>query len=256
VRGIIQRPIWSRFGIRRSSVAIGKEVQACSMAFSTMCTYIGTRDLVQEHIAYEVWPLVNDWEMSKETVVGSSEGGLVYLRYTYHFRSEFDEPNDDWLEAMEATSDELLGAYTKAEDEAMTIAFGARGKKSLNKVFDVFGFIYPEYCFPARKQGGKRKIAASISSNAPKPKRAKVLSHRPKLHSLENTVVAPTTEKLKFVESAEVIPLTSETVPVVPVEVSVDPVKEPGPKKTIEEQPKLIVPQLRQGCRSYQLLQQ
>jgi hypothetical protein len=60
VRGIIQRPIWSCFGIRRPSIAIGNEVQACLMAFNTVCTYIGTRDLVQEHIAYKVWPLVND----------------------------------------------------------------------------------------------------------------------------------------------------------------------------------------------------
>ena len=62
-----------------------------------------------------MWPLVNDWEILKETAVGSSEGGLVYLRYTYRYRSQFDEPNDDWLEAVETTSDELLGAYTKAE---------------------------------------------------------------------------------------------------------------------------------------------
>ena len=131
VRGIIQRPIWSRFGIRRPSIAIGNEVHACLMAFNTVCTYIGTRDLVQEHIAFKVWPLVNDWEMSKETAVGSSQGSLVYLRYTFWYRSQFDEPNDDWLDAVEATSDELLGAYTKAEDEAMTVAFGARGKRRL-----------------------------------------------------------------------------------------------------------------------------
>jgi hypothetical protein len=67
--------------------------------------------------------------MSKETSAGSSEGGLVYLRYTYHYRSQFDEPNDDWLEAVEATSNELLGAYTKEKDEAMTLpsALTARG---------------------------------------------------------------------------------------------------------------------------------
>jgi hypothetical protein len=128
VRGIIQCPIWSHFGIRRPSIAIGNEVQACLLAFNTVCTYIDTRDLVQEHIAYKVWPLVNDWEMPKETTAISNEGGLVYLRYTYHFRSEFDESND-WLEAVEATSDELLGAYTKGEDKVMTISFGARGKR-------------------------------------------------------------------------------------------------------------------------------
>jgi hypothetical protein len=49
--------------------------------------HICARDLVQEHISYNVWPLVNDWEMPKETAAGSSKGGLVYLRYTYHYRS-------------------------------------------------------------------------------------------------------------------------------------------------------------------------
>jgi hypothetical protein len=125
VRVIIQRPIWSRFGIRRPSIAIGNEVQACLMAFNTVCTYIGSRDLVQEHITSKVWPLVSEWEMPKETAAGSSQGGLVYLKYTFRYRSQFDEPNDDWLDAIEATSDELLGAYTKAEDEAITMAFSA-----------------------------------------------------------------------------------------------------------------------------------
>ena len=80
---------------------------------------------------------------------------MVYLRYTFRYRSQFDKPNDDWLDAIEATSDELLGAYSKAKDEAMTIAFGARGKWRLIRVFDVIGFVYPDYCFPVRRQGEK-----------------------------------------------------------------------------------------------------
>jgi hypothetical protein len=51
VKGIIQRPIWSRFGIRRPPTVLGNDAQACQAAFNTVCTYIGTRDLVQEHIA-------------------------------------------------------------------------------------------------------------------------------------------------------------------------------------------------------------
>jgi hypothetical protein len=141
--------------------------------------------------------------MPKETAAGSSEGGLVYLRYTYRYRSQFDEPNDDWLEAIEATSDELLGAYTKAEDEAMTTAFDARGKRRLNRFFDVIGFIYLDYCFPARKQGSKRKMETTTSSTAPKSKRAKVLTRRPKLHSLEKTAAVPTTDKMEIVECVE-----------------------------------------------------
>jgi hypothetical protein len=77
------------------------------MAFNTVCTYIGTRDLVQEHIAYRVWPLGSGWEMSKEAAAGSNQGSLVYLKYTFRYRDQFDEPNNDWLDYIEATSDEL-----------------------------------------------------------------------------------------------------------------------------------------------------
>jgi hypothetical protein len=42
----------------------------------------------------------------------------------------------------------LIRAYSRAEDEAMTVAFGGRGKKRLNRVFDVIGFVYSDYCFP------------------------------------------------------------------------------------------------------------
>jgi hypothetical protein len=37
IKGIIQRPIWSRFGIRRPSTALGNDIQACQMAFNTVC---------------------------------------------------------------------------------------------------------------------------------------------------------------------------------------------------------------------------
>jgi hypothetical protein len=87
VVGIIQRPIWSRFEIRRPATALRNDVQACQAAFNTVCTYISSRDLVQEHIAYRVWPLANGWEMPKEAAAGSSQGGLVYLKYTFRYRS-------------------------------------------------------------------------------------------------------------------------------------------------------------------------
>jgi hypothetical protein len=233
VRGIIQRPIWSRFGIRRPSIAIGNEVQACLMAFNTVCTYIGISDLVQYHIAFKVWPLVSEWEMPKETAAGSSQGGLVYLRYTFRYRSQFNKTNDDWLDAIEATSNELLGAYTKVEDEAMTVAFGAQGKRRLNRVFDVIGFVYPDYCFPVRKQGGKRKIATSTSSSAPKPKRVKILTRRPK--------PIRTAEVSKLIESVEAVPSATESAHAMSTEASANPVKEPESKKTAE-QPKVLSP--------------
>jgi hypothetical protein len=182
IKEIIQRPIWSRFGLRRPKVEIDSNVEACQRAFSTVCAFIGTRDLIQEHIAFRVWPLVESWEMPKETTTDSSDGGLVRLKYTFRFREKFDEPNDDWLKCIEATSDELLGAYFKAKDNAVSTAFGGRGKKRLNRVFYAIDFIYPDYRYPLRGQEKKRKLAASVipAEPVPKSKKVKVLTHRPR----------------------------------------------------------------------------
>jgi hypothetical protein len=224
IKGIIQRPIWSHFDFRRPSLALGNDIQACQAAFNTVCTYIGTRDLVQEHIFYRVWPIGSGWEMPKETTAGSSEGGLVYLKYTFKYRSQFDEPNDDWLNAIEATSDELLGAYSRAEDDAMAIAFEGRGKKRLNRVFDVIGFGYPDYCYPARRQGKKRKTATSVTSSTPTSKNIKVMNHRPR--HIETTVVP------KLIEGSS---CASEPRRPVPVEARVKLVEEPKSKTSIEQ---------------------
>jgi hypothetical protein len=77
IKKIIQRPIWSRFGLRRPKVEIDGDVEACQKAFSIVCAFNGMRDLIQEHIAFRVWPLVESWDIPKETTADSSEGGLV-----------------------------------------------------------------------------------------------------------------------------------------------------------------------------------
>jgi hypothetical protein len=51
------------------------------------------------------------------------------LKYTFRFGDQFVEPDDDWLKCVENTSDELLGAYSKSEDNALSAAFGSRKKK-------------------------------------------------------------------------------------------------------------------------------
>jgi hypothetical protein len=177
IKEIIQRPIWSRFGLRRPKVTVDSDVEACHKAFSNVFAFIGTRDIVQEHIAYRVWSLVENWDMPKETTAESSEGGLVRLKYTFRFREKFDEPNDDWLKCIEATSDKLLGTYSKAEDDALSAALRGRGKKRLNMVFDEIGFVYPDYHYPLRRQGKKRKFATSATTVVSNGKKIKVLIH-------------------------------------------------------------------------------
>jgi hypothetical protein len=85
IKEIIMRPIWSRFSLRKRKVEIDEAAEACRRAFSIVCSFIGTRDLVQEHVAYMIWPLIDSWEMPKETITNPSEGGLVRLKYTFSF---------------------------------------------------------------------------------------------------------------------------------------------------------------------------
>jgi hypothetical protein len=184
IKEVSMRPIWSRFGLRRPKVEIDEAAEECQKAFGTVYFFIGTRDLVQEHIAYRVWTLIEKWEMPKETITEASEGELVRLKYTFRYGDRFDEPNDDWLKCIEVTSDELLGSYSKAEDNALSTAFGTLGKKRLNRVFDAIGFVYPDYRYPLRGQGKKRKATAVTTSAEPVPKatskKMKVLTHRPR----------------------------------------------------------------------------
>jgi hypothetical protein len=216
IKEIIMRPIWSRFGLRKPKVEIDEAAGACQRAFSTVCSFIGTRDLLQEHIAYRIWPLIDSWEMPKETITNPSEGGLVRLKYTFRFGDKFVEPDDDWLKCIENTSDELLEAYSKFEDNALSAAFGSRKKKILNRVFDAIGFVYPDYRYPPRGQKRKGatsgKVAASVapSEPAPKGKKLKVLTHRPRY--IEPTVVLELDEKISSAtESKEPILSTQKT---------------------------------------------
>jgi hypothetical protein len=90
--------------------------------------------------------------MPKETVAESSEGELVRLKYTFRYGDKFDEPNDDWLKCIKVTSDELLGSYSKAKDNALSTAFGGRGKKRLNRVLTLLASYIPT---SVTRYGGK-----------------------------------------------------------------------------------------------------
>jgi hypothetical protein len=186
IKSIIMRPIWQCFGLRRPKVEMNEAVEECQRAFGVVCSFIGTRDLVQEHIAFRVWPLVEKWEMPKEIIKETDEGGLVRLKYTFKYRDKFVEPDDDWLKSIEAISDELLSVYSKAEDTALSAAFGGRKRKRVNRVFDAIGFVYPDYRYTARGQkrkntpSAKETASAAPSEPAPKRKRVKVLTHRPR----------------------------------------------------------------------------
>jgi hypothetical protein len=190
----------------------------------------------QKHIAFRVWPLAENWEMPKETVIEPNEGGLVRLKFTFKYGDKFVEPDDDWLKSIEAISDELLGPYSKAEDIALSTAFGGRKKKRLNRVFDSIGFVYPDYCYPIRGQkrkdtaSAKEAASAAPSELAPKRKKMKVLTHRPRYIELA-TVPEFVGESSSAPEAKEPTFLPNIEDPVIMLEI--EKIEEPKAKETM-----------------------
>jgi hypothetical protein len=97
IKDVIQWPIRSYLGLRRPAIVNTEKSQGCLVAFNVVCNCIGTRDLVQEHIAFKVWPLTAEWEMPKDVEADANVGksSLVHLKYTYRYRNQFGEPDDD-----------------------------------------------------------------------------------------------------------------------------------------------------------------
>ena len=61
-------------------------------------------------------------------------------------------------------SNEILGNYSKKEDQLMTAAFGTRPKRRLNRVLDAIGFEYADYGRLGGDAGGpKRKRISSAA---------------------------------------------------------------------------------------------
>jgi hypothetical protein len=161
---LVQSPLELIFGETRpqcnmtpkspSQIALGK--------FRVIAEHIGTRDLVQEFLAFRVFPTLKEWDMSK--LKGEKKKGeLVRLPYYYKFKKHFKVPCQEWLNTIEVMCNDILGNYSKKEDQLMTAAFGTRPKRRLNRVIDALNFEYPDYERLDRgAEGQKRKRVASV----------------------------------------------------------------------------------------------
>jgi hypothetical protein len=129
-----------------------------------VATEISARDLVQEYLLNKTFPTSSGWGMPKKKE-GGKKYELVRLPYRFKFEKQFKKPCTEWLEMIETMCNEILGNYTKKEDELMTSAFGTRPKRRLNRVMDALNFEYPDYeRLDEGTKGAKRKRVVSILS--------------------------------------------------------------------------------------------
>jgi hypothetical protein len=143
---LVQSPLKLIFGLTRPqcNMTLGDPCQDDVYEFRIVSEHIGTRDLVQEYLANRVFPTLRKWGMSK-LEEEKKESELVRLPYHFKFKKHFKEPYQEWLDTIEVMCNEILGNYTKKEDQLLTAAFGARSKRRLNRVMDALNFEYPDY---------------------------------------------------------------------------------------------------------------
>jgi hypothetical protein len=146
---------------------------------------------------------------------------LVRLPYRFKFEKQFKEPCQEWLEMIETMCKEILGNYTKKEDQLMTAAFCTRPKRRLNRVMDALKFEYPDYeQLNKGAEGVKRKrIVSVLNRQAARMVKGveKVLKKRKS--SLESNVAASRKRKAEVPEPkvTEVEEETPSTPPITEV---------------------------------------
>jgi hypothetical protein len=166
LKTLVLSPLSLSFGLTRPlcRLTLGSPCQEAVAEFWVVSEQIGTRDLVQEYLAYKVFPMPSEWNMPKlkET---NEKNELVRLPYKFKFEKQFKGPCQEWLEMIETMCNKILGNYTKKEDQLMTAAFGTRPKRRLNRVMDALNFEYPDYeRLNKGAEGQKRKRIVSVLS--------------------------------------------------------------------------------------------
>src|SRR5688500_7959572 len=189
---LVQSPLELIFGETRPRCHIGDlkgPTWAALGEFEIISEHIGTRDLVQEFLAFRVFPTLKEWEMPK--LEGEKKKGeLVRLPYHFKFKKFFKKPCKEWLDTVEVMCNEILGNYSKKEDQLMTAAFGARPKRRLNRVLDALGFEYPDYeQLNKGAEGERRKRAAeALNEDEKEPSKEKKILEKRKVTSPKQKV--------------------------------------------------------------------
>jgi hypothetical protein len=161
---LVQSPLDLTFGLTwpQCHITPGTSCPDAVGKFRVVAEHIGTRDLVQEYLANRIFPTLKEWSMSK--LKGEKKKNeLVRLPYHFKFKKHFKEPCQEWLDTIEVMCNEILGNYTKKEDQLMTAGFGTRPKRRLNRVMDALKFEYPDYERLSKgAEGPKRKRVVSV----------------------------------------------------------------------------------------------
>jgi hypothetical protein len=232
---MVMCPLVLSLGMTRPlcNMQLGSACQLAAVEFRVVDEQIIIRDLLQEYLANRTSPTLSDWCMPK--LKGTKKKyELVRLPYRFKFEKQFKEPCQEWLEMVETMWNEILGNYTKKEDQLMTAAFGTRSKRRLNRVMDALNLSTLTMSGSTRvPKGQKEKRIVSVLSrqaarmvkedentlkkkkSSPEPKvvilkKRKASTLEPKITEMEEET--PSTPPASEVE--EILKIMTESLPI------------------------------------------
>jgi hypothetical protein len=98
LKTLVLSPLSLSFGLTRPMCRMepGSPCQQAVVEFRVVAEQISIRDLVQEYLAYRVFPPLSEWNMPK--LKGTKEKKeLVRLPYKFKFEKQFKGPCQEWL---------------------------------------------------------------------------------------------------------------------------------------------------------------
>jgi hypothetical protein len=199
------------------NMKLGLPCQLAAAEFRVVAEQISNRDLIQEYLANRTFPTSSGSGMPKMKET-KKKHDLVRLAYHFKFEKQFKEPCQEWLEMIETMCNEILGNYTRKEDQLMIAAFGTRPKRRLNRVMDALKFEYPDYeRLDKGAEGVKRKRIVSILSRQAArmvkedEKASKKIKSTPEPKDVASKKRKGESPKSKMTDLAEEIPSTPPT---------------------------------------------
>jgi hypothetical protein len=170
--------------------------------------------------------------MPKRKEVGKKHE-LVRLAYRFKFEKQFKKPCKEWLDMIETMCNEILGNYTKKEDQLMTAAFSTWPKRRLNRVMDALKFEYPDYekldkgaervkqkrivsilNRQAARMDKEDEKASKKTKTTPEPKAAVSKKRKPEAPEPKVAEAAEETPTPSAAEIAEILKVMTESLPI------------------------------------------
>jgi hypothetical protein len=98
-------PLEVSFALKRRKCEMNEVADEGHKAFNTFIKIIGSRDLIQEVLAYNTYPTWTSWKLPKE--VKSKDEELVTLAFDFKEQSSYKAPSVGWRKLNEEKCNEM-----------------------------------------------------------------------------------------------------------------------------------------------------